>query len=289
MMRRASLPPLRSSGCPPSSCSPPSRSSPWRRSCPASTGSPTRRSGPAFAAYPVLMLLVPALWWLAVKRREPDADAALRRVRTGDGRASWSTPPATASTSTTPSSGGTTRTTSSTGSSCSRHRADHRRGRAARLGAGATGRRARLPARAGLGARRVVHVHPARHRLDTAYEDTLGDMTLGSRAPSSRCAGRRAGNVSPVSQGLHVAVATRAFRRYSTYRAATLSGIFTDSVFGIIYALRLSRCGTPHPHAGGYDARRRRYLRLARPGNDHAVALWGGGTPSDLARADQVG
>ena len=38
---------------------------------------------------------------------------------------------------------------------------------------------------------------------------------------------------------LHVAIATRSFRRYSTYRAATLAGIFTNSVFGVIYKLRL--------------------------------------------------
>ena len=35
---------------------------------------------------------------------------------------------------------------------------------------------------------------------------------------------------------LHVAIATRAFRRYSTYRAVTLAGIFTNSVFGVIYS-----------------------------------------------------
>jgi ABC-2 type transport system permease protein len=35
---------------------------------------------------------------------------------------------------------------------------------------------------------------------------------------------------------LHVAVAERSFRRYSTYTAATLAGIFTNSVFGLIYS-----------------------------------------------------
>lgn len=35
---------------------------------------------------------------------------------------------------------------------------------------------------------------------------------------------------------LYGAVALRGFRRYSTYRAATLAGAFTNSVFGVIIA-----------------------------------------------------
>ena len=64
--------------------------------------------GARLVAYPAMMLLVPAIWWLAVKRRRPEVDAAVRRVRADHARASSSTPPATASTSTTASSGGTT-------------------------------------------------------------------------------------------------------------------------------------------------------------------------------------
>jgi ABC-2 type transport system permease protein len=48
---------------------------------------------------------------------------------------------------------------------------------------------------------------------------------------------------------LHVAIATRAFRRYSTYTTATLAGIFTNSVFGVIYSFAYlalwARTGTP--------------------------------------------
>ena len=40
---------------------------------------------------------------------------------------------------------------------------------------------------------------------------------------------------------LYVAIATRAFRRYSTYTAATLAGIFTNCVFGVDHLLRLPR------------------------------------------------
>ena len=35
---------------------------------------------------------------------------------------------------------------------------------------------------------------------------------------------------------LYAAVAARSFRRFSTYRAATLTGIFTNSVFGVIFS-----------------------------------------------------
>ncbi len=35
---------------------------------------------------------------------------------------------------------------------------------------------------------------------------------------------------------LYAAVAVGGFRRYSSYRAATLAGIFTNTVFGVILA-----------------------------------------------------
>ena len=82
---------------------------------------------------------------------------------------------------------------------------------------------------------------------------------------------------------LHVAVATRAFRRYSTYRAATLAGIFTNCVFGVIYSLRLPRALDAEPDAGGYDATDAvTYVWLGQA-LLMTVALWGGGTTDDLA------
>ena len=53
---------------------------------------------------------------------------------------------------------------------------------------------------------------------------------------------------------LHLAIATRAFRRYSTYTGATLAGIFTNSVFGIIYSYAYLALWSQRPDAGGYDA-----------------------------------
>ncbi len=82
---------------------------------------------------------------------------------------------------------------------------------------------------------------------------------------------------------LHVAVARRAFRRYSTYRAATVAGIFTNSVFGIIYSFAYLALWTQNPDAGGYDAADAvTYVWLGQA-LLMTVALWGGGTTDDLA------
>ena len=82
---------------------------------------------------------------------------------------------------------------------------------------------------------------------------------------------------------LHVAIATRAFRRYSTYRAATLAGIFTNSVFGVIYSYAYLALWDQRPHAGGYDASDAvTYVWLGQA-LLMTVALWGGGSTDDLA------
>ena len=67
---------------------------------------------------------------------------------------------------------------------------------------------------------------------------------------------------------LYVAVAVGSFRRYSTYTAATLAGIFTNSVFGVIIASPTSRSGA-EPGRRRLRRHRRAHLRLARPGDDH--------------------
>ena len=120
--------------------------------------------GARLAAYPVMMLLVPAIWWLAVKRRRPDAEppyVAFALIMLGflvdttgnsldlyDSVAWWDD---------------------------SNHFVNWffllaglgliiARDLEPRVGPDTAGHRARLPAGARLGARRVVHVHPARHR-----------------------------------------------------------------------------------------------------------------------------
>lgn len=88
---------------------------------------------------------------------------------------------------------------------------------------------------------------------------------------------------------LYVAIATRAFRRYSTYRAATLSGIFTNSVFGIIYSFAYLALWKANPTAGGYDnVDAVTYVWLGQA-LLMTVALWGGGTTDDLAERIRSG
>jgi ABC-2 type transport system permease protein len=88
---------------------------------------------------------------------------------------------------------------------------------------------------------------------------------------------------------LHVAIATRAFRRYSTYRAATLAGIFTNSVFGIIYSFAYLALWKANPTAGGYDAQDAvTYVWLGQA-LLMTIALWGGGTTDDLAQRIRTG
>ena len=88
---------------------------------------------------------------------------------------------------------------------------------------------------------------------------------------------------------LYVAIATRAFRRYSTYRAATLAGIFTNSVFGIIYSFAYLALWEASPDAGGYDAADAvTYVWLGQA-LLMTIALWGGGSTDDLAERIRTG
>src|SRR5687767_989768 len=88
---------------------------------------------------------------------------------------------------------------------------------------------------------------------------------------------------------LYVAIATRTFRRYSTYRAATLAGIFTNSVFGVIYSYAYLALWDQQPDAGGYDATDAvTYVWLGQA-LLMTVALWGGGTTDDLAERIRTG
>ncbi|MFI9046707.1 ABC transporter permease [Streptomyces sp. NPDC053427] len=49
------------------------------------------------------------------------------------------------------------------------------------------------------------------------------------------------------------AVAAGSFRRYATYRVATVAGVFTNTVFGFIVASTYIALWTERPHLGGYD------------------------------------
>ena len=88
---------------------------------------------------------------------------------------------------------------------------------------------------------------------------------------------------------LYVAVAVRAFRRYSTYTAATLAGIFTNSVFGVIISFTYMAVWKESPHAGGYDVTDAiTYVWLGQA-MLMTVAVWGGGSTDELAERIRTG
>ena len=88
---------------------------------------------------------------------------------------------------------------------------------------------------------------------------------------------------------LYAAVAVRSFRRYSTYTAATLAGIFTNSVFGLIYSYAYIELWRAAPHAGGYDVTDAvTYVWLGQS-LLMTVAMWSGGTTDDLNERIRTG
>lgn len=88
---------------------------------------------------------------------------------------------------------------------------------------------------------------------------------------------------------LYAAIAVRAFRRYSTYRAATLAGIFTNSVFGVIYSYAYLALWQVRPDAGGYDATDAVTYVWIGQALLVTVAVWGGGSTDDLAERIRTG
>lgn len=88
---------------------------------------------------------------------------------------------------------------------------------------------------------------------------------------------------------MYLAVATRGFRRYATYRAATLAGVFTNTVFGIIIAYTFIALWGQRPHLGGYgEAQALTFVwvaqALAMP-----VGLFGGGLFDEFAERVRSG
>jgi ABC-2 type transport system permease protein len=88
---------------------------------------------------------------------------------------------------------------------------------------------------------------------------------------------------------LYAAVAERSFRRYSTYTGATLAGIFTNSVFGLIYTFAYKALWEQAPDAGGYDSIDAVTFVWLGQALLMTVALWGGGTTDDLAERIKTG
>ena len=82
---------------------------------------------------------------------------------------------------------------------------------------------------------------------------------------------------------LWLAVAGRSFRRYSTYRAATIAGIFTNCVFGTIISYTYIAVWTQNPTAGGYDVTDAVTYAWLGQAMIMTVAVWSGGATDDLA------
>lgn len=88
---------------------------------------------------------------------------------------------------------------------------------------------------------------------------------------------------------LYLAVARRSFRRYSTYRAATIAGVFTNTVFGFILAYTYLALWDARPQLGGYDATDAvTYVWLGQS-LGMVGGLWGGGFREDLAERIRTG
>jgi len=88
---------------------------------------------------------------------------------------------------------------------------------------------------------------------------------------------------------LYLAVAVRSFRRYSTYTAATLAGIFTNSVFGVIISFTYIAVWKESPHAGGYDVTDALTYAWLAQAMIMTVGIWNAGTTDDVADRIRTG
>lgn len=88
---------------------------------------------------------------------------------------------------------------------------------------------------------------------------------------------------------LYVAVAAGGFRRYATYRAATVAGVFTNTVFGVILVYTYLALWDEKPHLGGYDqAQAVTYVWLGQC-LYATLAIQGGGAEKDLMERIRTG
>ncbi|CAM5367006.1 ABC-2 family transporter protein [Streptomyces viridifaciens] len=105
---------------------------------------------------------------------------------------------------------------------------------------------------------------------------------VGARPPDTSGGSARGAAFGGSAPGLYAAVARGAFRRYSTYRAATLAGTFTNTVFGIILASSFLALWQARPSLGGYDQSQAVTYIWVSQALLVTVAVWGGGFQDDL-------
>ncbi|CAN3980802.1 Efflux ABC transporter, permease protein [Kitasatospora purpeofusca] len=113
--------------------------------------------------------------------------------------------------------------------------------------------------------------------------DPVGDPPAPPRpadAPGSTPGGVAA-DLYPALR-LYAAVVRGAFRRFSTYRAASLAGAFTNTVFGFILASTFLALWQARPGLGGYDEVTAVTYIWVSQGLLVTVAVMGGGFQDDV-------
>jgi ABC-2 type transport system permease protein len=88
---------------------------------------------------------------------------------------------------------------------------------------------------------------------------------------------------------IYFSVAWRAFRRYSTYRIATLAGAINNVVFGFITAFTYIALWHARPDAGGYDVTDALTYAWLAQAIGLVGALFGGGFRDELAERVRTG
>ncbi|MFD9126863.1 ABC transporter permease [Kitasatospora sp. NPDC059571] len=111
----------------------------------------------------------------------------------------------------------------------------------------------------------------------------LGPPSGPPPEPAGRGAALRGG------LALHRAVAAGSFRRYATYRAATLAGAFTNTVFGFILAYTFLALWHARPGLGGYDTEQAVTYIWISQSLLVTVAVWGGGFQDDIQERFRTG
>lgn len=88
---------------------------------------------------------------------------------------------------------------------------------------------------------------------------------------------------------LYAVVAVGAFRRFATYRIATVAGVFTNTVFGFIMAYTYIALWHERPHLGGYDqAQALTYVWMGQALLT-TMAMMGGGFEDELIERIRTG
>ncbi|WP_190080240.1 ABC transporter permease [Streptomyces longisporoflavus] len=88
---------------------------------------------------------------------------------------------------------------------------------------------------------------------------------------------------------LYAAVARSGFRRYATYRTATLAGVFTNTVFGLILAYTYIALWDERPGLGGYDQSQALTFVWLGQALLTVMALMGGGFEGELIERIRTG